>query len=337
MTTAAPERKPLSDVEETPPSTLLKLMIVVFIVIPLMAVIAAIPVAWQGWLSWTDVVIFLVFYVLSAGGITVGFHRYFTHGSFKTNRTVKILLALTGSLAVEGSIGQWVADHRRHHAFSDEANDPHSPWRFGRTPWALTKGLWWAHAGWLFSDQQSSIERWAPDLAADNDLRRITRSFMWLVLASLLMPAVIGGLVTWSWQGAITAFFWAGLVRVALVHHVTWSINSICHVFGKRPFNSRDNSTNVNWLAIPSLGESWHNLHHADPTCARHGVLRGQIDASARAIRWLEQMRLAYDVRWPKPLRLAGKLVDPEKSHKIRGYKKALAAKTAADAAKVAK
>ena len=125
----------------------------------------------------------------------------------------------------------------------------------------------------------------------------------------MIAPAIAGGLVTWSWQGAVTAFFWGSLVRVSLLHHVTWSINSICHTLGERPFVSRDKSANVWWLAVPSMGESWHNLHHADPTCARHGVLRGQVDTSARVIRWLEQAGWVSDVRWPVAERIESKLV----------------------------
>lgn len=320
MTAVIPERNPRPDLAEEPPSVGMKITIGIFVFVPLLAVIAAIPVAWGGWLGWSDVIIAAVFYTITAMGITVGFHRFFTHGSFKAPRAVKIALAIAGSMAIQGSLAQWVADHRRHHANSDEENDPHSPWRFGTSPWAVTKGLVWAHVGWLFGDDQSSVTRWAPDIAGDRDLQRVTRWFPAIVIASILLPALVGGLVTWSWQGALTAFFWAGLVRIALVHHVTWAINSVCHVFGKHPFTARDRSGNVAWLAIPSFGESWHNLHHADPTCARHGVLKGQLDMSARTIKVLETLRLAHDVRWPKPARLAAKVTDPAVRSRIRGW-----------------
>jgi stearoyl-CoA desaturase (Delta-9 desaturase) len=284
-----------------------------FVIIPFLAVLAAVPVAWGGWLGWSDVIIGLVFYVVAGLGITVGFHRYFTHGSFKAKRWLRITLAVAGSLAIEGSVIQWVADHRRHHAFSDVEGDPHSPWRFGASVWGLTKGLLYAHVGWLFHRDMSNQERFTPDLLADKDLRRLDRLFPVLVLTTMLAPALIGGLVTWSWQGALTAFFWAGLVRVALLHHVTWSINSVCHVYGERPFEVRqgDKASNFWPLAILSFGESWHNLHHADPTCARHGVLRGQIDISARVIWLLEKTGAASNVRWPKPERIAAKLIKP--------------------------
>ena len=282
-----------------------------FVIGPFLALLVAVPVAWGGWLSWTDVAIAVPFYLVSGMGITVGFHRYFTHGSFKAKRWLRIVLALAGSLAIEGNIIQWVADHRRHHAFSDQEGDPHSPWRFGTGYWALTKGLWFAHMGWMFSRELSNRDRFAPDLQADRDIRRIDELFPLMVLLSTLGPAAIGGLVTWSWQGALSAFFWAGLIRIGLLHHVTWSINSVCHVYGERPFEVRNGDRAANFwpLALLSFGESWHNLHHADPTCARHGVLRGQVDISARSIWLLERMGAAYDVRWPRPERLAAKRV----------------------------
>jgi stearoyl-CoA desaturase (delta-9 desaturase) len=298
----------------------MRIIIGAFVVIPLIAVAFALPIAWGGWLSWLDITLAIGLWLLTAGGITVGYHRYFTHGSFKANRTVKIILAVFGSLAIEGSLDQWVADHRKHHKFSDEVGDPHSPWRFGTSKKAIGKGLLYSHVGWLFDNDNTGIDKYAPDIAADKDLNWISKHFSVFVIASLLLPAVLGGLITWSWMGAVTAFFWAGLVRVAFVHHVTWSINSICHVFGNRPFTSRDLSSNVAWLAIPSLGESWHNLHHVDPTAARHGVMKGQIDVSASVIKGMEKTGLATEVRWPKPERLVKKLKDPNDRFRLRGY-----------------
>jgi stearoyl-CoA desaturase (delta-9 desaturase) len=248
-------------------------------------------------------------YFVTGHGITVGYHRYFTHKSFKPNRAVKVALAIAGSMAIQGPVIRWVADHRKHHKFSDRDGDPHSPWRYGDTVPALMKGLLYAHAGWLFDTEQTPQRQYAPDLLKDRDLVRLSRLFPWFVVATLLLPPLVGGLWSWSWQGALTAFFWASLVRVALLHHVTWSINSICHAVGERPFKSRDKSGNVWWLAIPSMGESWHNLHHADPTCARHGVLRGQLDTSARIIWLLEKLGWVNGVRWPVRERLQAKRV----------------------------
>jgi stearoyl-CoA desaturase (delta-9 desaturase) len=286
-----------------------------FIVVPFLAIAAAVPVAWGGWLGWTDVVIALAMYWISGHGVTVGFHRYFTHKAFKPNRPLKIALAIAGSLAIQGPVIRWVADHRKHHKFSDRDGDPHSPWRYGETIPALAKGLFHAHMMWLFDPEQTPQRKYAPDLLKDKDIVRVSRMFPLWVAVSLLLPAVLGGLLTWSWQGALTAFFWGSLVRVGMLHHVTWSINSICHTVGERPFRSRDKSGNVWWLAIPSMGESWHNLHHADPTCARHGVLPGQLDTSARLIRWFEQLGWVHSVRWPVPDRLDAKRADaPERT-----------------------
>lgn len=304
----------------------MRVTIGVFVVVPLLAVIAAIPVAWGGWLSWVDVILAFVFYAITAIGITIGYHRHFTHGSFKTGRGLKIVLGVMGSMALQGSVAQWVADHRKHHKFSDEVGDPHSPWRYGTSKRAVAKGLYYAHVGWLFDESQSPISKYAPDIANDKDLRAISRWFPAIVVATLLLPAILGGLITMSWAGALTAFFWATLVRVAVVHHVTWSVNSVCHVFGNRPFESRDLSSNVWWLAIPALGENWHSLHHAEPTAARHGVLKGQLDLSALMIRSLERMHLVHDVRWPKPERVVAKLKDPAMASRVRGYNATTAA-----------
>jgi stearoyl-CoA desaturase (delta-9 desaturase) len=295
--------------------------IAIFIIVPLVAVVLAIPVAWGGWLSWTDIGLAVLFWAITGLGITVGYHRYFTHGGFKVHRFGKIMLGIMGSMALQGSIRQWVADHRKHHKYSDDIGDPHSPWRFGTSRRAIARGLYFAHIGWLFDEQQTSIEKYAPDIKGDKDLEAISRWFPAIVAASLLLPAVLGGLITWSWAGALTAFFWAGLVRISLLHHVTWSINSVCHVFGTAPFESRDRSTNVWWLALPAFGESWHNLHHAEPTAARHGVLKGQVDISALIIRGMEITHIAHDVRWPKPERVVAKLKDPSMAHRVRGYR----------------
>jgi stearoyl-CoA desaturase (delta-9 desaturase) len=249
--------------------------------------------------TWIDAVLFLAFYAVAGHGVTVGFHRYLTHRGFTTGRALRIALAIAGSLSVEGSVISWVAAHRRHHAHSDQPGDPHSPWRFGSTPGALIKGVWWAQVGWLFSDEHTREERFAPDLLADRDIARVNALFPLWVFLSLTAPALLGGLITMSWTGALTAFVWAGVVRMFVLHHVTWSVNSVCHIAGSRPFRSRDKSTNCWPLAIVSMGESWHNGHHADPTSARHGVDRWQIDTSAALIRGLERLGWATNVRWP--------------------------------------
>jgi stearoyl-CoA desaturase (Delta-9 desaturase) len=279
----------------------------VFVIVPFLALAAVVPAVWGWGLSWTDVSLAVGFYFLTLLGVTVGYHRHFTHGSYKASRPLRVALAAVGGMAIQGPVVQWVADHRRHHAFADREGDPHSPWRYGAGARNLAKGMFHAHMGWLFDRRQTNAERYAPDLLRDTAVRRTSRLFVVWAFLSLALPAVIGGLVTGSWAGAWSAFFWAGLVRVALLHHVTWSINSVCHLVGNRPFTSRDRATNFWPLAILSGGESWHNLHHADPTCARHGVLRGQIDISARVIWAFEKLGWARDVKWPDPVRLAAK------------------------------
>jgi stearoyl-CoA desaturase (delta-9 desaturase) len=281
----------------------------IFVVAPFVALLAAIPLAWGWGLSTLDVTMAVVGYLIAVAGVTVGFHRHLTHGSFKARRPLRIALAVAGSLAVEGAPTKWVADHRRHHAFADREGDPHSPWRYGTGVGALAKGLLYAHCGWLLNREITNKSRFAPDLLADRGIRVVDRLFLPLTALSLLAPAIIGGLVTGTWVGAVTGFFWAGVVRMALLHHVTWSVNSICHVVGERPFASKDKATNFWPLAILSFGESWHNSHHADPTVARHGVLRGQIDPGARLIWLFEKAGWARDVRWPTPARLATKRV----------------------------
>ncbi|SDI72451.1 stearoyl-CoA desaturase (delta-9 desaturase) [Actinokineospora alba] len=276
-----------------------------FILIPFVALIAAVPFAWGWGLGWVDVGLAAFFYTFTCLGTTVGFHRYFTHGAFKAKRAVRVGLAISGSMSLQGPILHWVADHRRHHAFADRDGDPHSPWAFGTSPAALVKGFWHAHMGWIFDRKLTNAERFAPDMLADPDIRRIDKQFGMWTAVTMLAPPVLGGLLTWSWWGAVTAFFWASLVRVSFLHHVTWSTNSICHIVGNRPFKSRDKATNFWPLAILSMGEAWHNLHHADPTSARHGVQRGQIDISARLIWLFEKFGWVSEVRWPTPQRLA--------------------------------
>ena len=286
-----------------------QVLLYVIVIVPFLALGGAVAVAWGWGLSWVDVGLAVAFYLISGVGVTVGFHRYFTHGGFKAKRWLRIALAVSGSLAIEGGVIRWVADHRRHHAYSDREGDPHSPWRYGESVPALLKGLWFAHVGWLFDVEHTNQQRFTPDLLADPDMVRMEKWFNKLVVVSLQAPAVLGGLITWSWTGALSAFFWAGLVRIGLLHHVTWSINSICHAFGTRPFMTRDQSRNVWPLALISMGESWHNLHHADPTAARHGVDRWQFDTTAECIRGFEKLGWATDVRWPKKERLDARRV----------------------------
>jgi stearoyl-CoA desaturase (delta-9 desaturase) len=282
---------------------------ILFITIaPLAGLIAAVISLWGWGLTPADVVAFWAFYALTGLGVTVGYHRLFTHRSFEAARPVRILLAVTGSMSIEGSVISWVATHRRHHAYADKEGDPHSPHLETEGFGGIFKGLWYAHLGWLFSEEKTSAERWAPDLLKDQDLRRIDRAFPWLALISMTVPALIGFAVSGSGAGALRMFLWAGLARIFLLHHVTWSVNSICHFYGKRPFDTTDESTN-NWvLSLISFGESWHNNHHAFPTSAVHGIGRWQIDLSGVVIKGLERFRLARNLKGVDQRHLEGKL-----------------------------
>ena len=282
-----------------------QLLVYVFVLAPMLALMISVPVAWGWGLGWVDVGLFVVSYLISLLGVTVGYHRYFTHGSFKAKRWLRVGLAVMGSTAMQGPLLHWVADHRRHHAYSDKEGDPHSPWLFGTSPLGVAKGFWHAHMGWLFNRDLSNPRRFVPDLLADPTMVRVSKLFWLWTGIWLVLPGIVGGLVTWSWWAVLTGMFWAGLVRVSFLHHVTWAVNSVCHMIGERPFDSRDKAANFWPMAILSGGESWHNLHHADPTSARHGVLRGQIDISARVIWLFEKLGWAWNVRWPTPQRLA--------------------------------
>lgn len=271
---------------------------------PVAAVIYAAIRFWGDGIGLRDIAIGIILYVVIGYGITVGYHRMLTHRSFKPVRPLKIALAVLGSLALEGGPIGWVADHRRHHAFSDRAGDPHSPHRYGDGLGARLHGLWHAHVGWLFDHTRTSWQRYARDMLADRDLVIVDRLFPLWVVVSLAIPFGLGYAIGHSLGAALTALLWAGGVRIFLLHHVTWSVNSICHWVGRRPFATRDRSTNVALLAVPSLGESWHNAHHAFPRSARHGMLPRQIDPSAALIRLLERIGWVEEVIWPTPAQL---------------------------------
>jgi stearoyl-CoA desaturase (delta-9 desaturase) len=268
------------------------------VVVPFLAFVIAIPLLWNSVVGWTDLAIFAGVYLASALGVTVGFHRMLTHRAFETYRPVKYLFAALGSMAVQGPVIGWVADHRKHHAFTDEEGDPHSPHLgHGDGLFGHLKGLWHAHVGWLWDEQGTAQKRkFAPDLLEDRGMRFINRWFLGFVALSLLLPFGLGLAITGTLAGGLTALLWGGFVRIFLVHHITWSINSICHFFGRRRFDLEDESTNVAWLALPSLGESWHHNHHAFPRSAEHGLRWYEIDVSGLIIRAMDRLGLAWNV-----------------------------------------
>ncbi|MGD0083594.1 MAG: fatty acid desaturase [Acidimicrobiales bacterium] len=267
-----------------------------------------------------DLILAFVFYVVTGHGLSAGFHRLFTHRSFKAARWVKLTLAVSGSMAFEGSLTGWVANHRRHHAYTDRPGDPHSPYEYGTGPWARVRGALHAHSGWLFEHQATDEARWAPDILRDHDLVVVSKLFPVFCVASLGLPGLIGWAVTGTLAGALGGFIWGGLLRVFLLHQSTFAVNSACHLWGKRPFKTRDGdrATNFAPLAIPAMGDNWHNLHHSLPRLARHGVDRGQLDSTARLIWLLERMGAATDVRWPDRAALDGRRVGLDDVHIAR-------------------
>jgi stearoyl-CoA desaturase (delta-9 desaturase) len=269
-------------------------------------------VCWQLWanlLHWSDVAVFGIMYVATGLGITVGFHRYLTHRSFKTSRPLRAIFAVLGSAAIEGPVISWVADHRKHHRFSDREGDPHSPHVGHGGGWkGALSGLAHAHLGWLFVHTERGAKcRYAPDLLKDPIVSFVDRTFIWWALGGFAMSFGLGWAIGGTWLAALTAMLWGGGVRMLVVHHVTYSINSLCHFFGRRRFSTSDHSRNLLWLAIPSFGESWHNNHHAFPTSAFHGLRRWEIDPSALVIRALESVGLVWDVVRVDPARQASK------------------------------
>jgi stearoyl-CoA desaturase (Delta-9 desaturase) len=288
----------VDDVQPVANETLDRVLTGLITVIPFVAIGFAGWQAWDGLLKASDLLVFAIAYVLTGLGVTVGFHRLFTHRSFKTARPVRAVLAILGSAAIEGPVISWVADHRKHHAFSDKQGDPHSPHVDHGTGFiGILRGFLHAHVGWLFvHTQRGSRDRYAPDLLADPTVRWVDRTFFVWVVAGIAATFGLGVAIGGSVEAGLTGMLWGGAVRMFVLHHVTYSINSLCHMFGRRSYETGDRSMNLAWLALPSFGEAWHNNHHAFPTSARHGLGRWQLDPSAMVIRALELTGLAWDV-----------------------------------------
>ena len=298
---------PSLDVPARPPlQRAIQLTVIAAIVVgPFAGLVAAVWLLWGRGVGFADIGLAVFFYLLTGFGVTVGFHRCLTHRSFTARPALRVALAVAGSMSFQGDVIGWVATHRRHHAFPDRPGDPHSPYRYGTGPAGLLRGVLHAHIGWLFGHDPTSRERYAPDMLTDRAMRAVSMAFPALSVASLALPFAAGWVIGGA-RGALLALVWAGLVRIFLLQHVTWSVNSLCHLLGNRPFTTRrhDRATNLWPLAVPSLGESWHNMHHSDPACARHGVDPGQLDLSAGLIRVFERAGWASGVRWPSPDRL---------------------------------
>ena len=290
-------------------SSLERRITIVAVIVPFLGFIAALWLLWGGFVTGLDLAILAVMYVAVGFGVTIGFHRMLTHRSFEARPWVRATFAVLGSMSVQGAVIHWVADHRKHHTFTDEEGDPHSPHTHsGEGVRGVLTGLWHSHMGWLFDGERTSASRFAPDLKKDPVIRMVDRLFPLWVLLGLFIPFLAGfALSGGSLFAGFTAFVWAGLVRVFLLHHATWSVNSVCHMYGRQPFENDDESRD-NWaVAMVSLGEGWHHSHHAFPTSARHGLNRKQLDPSYAVIKTLERLGLVWNVKEPKPEQVAAK------------------------------
>jgi stearoyl-CoA desaturase (delta-9 desaturase) len=286
------------------------------VALPFVALVAAIALLWNRAIGPLELGLLIGSYVITCLGVTLGYHRMFTHRAFEASRTFRALIAVLGSMAVEGSVITWVADHRKHHAFTDQEGDPHSPHLAGPGWWGAISGLWHAHIGWLFeSVGTSDRERFAPDLVKDRTLRIVDKLFpVWITL-TFGIPFALGWIVGGGLGAALTALLWGGFVRVFLLHHVTWSINSICHFFGRKRFDIEDESRNVFWLAPLSMGEAWHHNHHAFPTSAFHGLRWWErlTDPTGLVIVLLEKLGVVWNVVRVSPERQLAKTVSPDR------------------------
>ncbi|MBK7404695.1 MAG: acyl-CoA desaturase [Phycisphaerales bacterium] len=297
-------KTPLSPVEVR-----LRIVNLVAVILPVVGLAIAIALSWGTAFDWVQFWIFVAMTYATSVGITVGYHRLFTHQSFKTGRILRYVLGALGSMAVQGAVIEWSGAHRKHHQHSDEEDDPHSPHMHPGGSWgsgirATIHGFWHAHVGWLFGQRLKGMGRYTPDLRADRVTCAVNTQFYWLALAGLIIPAAVAGLITLSLSGALLGLLWGGLVRILLVHHITWSVNSVCHLWGTSPFRTGDRSRNNAIVGVLALGEGWHNNHHAFPTSARHGLSWWQFDPSYLIIRGLAAVGLAWGVRTPDPARV---------------------------------
>jgi len=291
--------------DDLPPiSSLTRIVTLLVILLPVVGLVQAVVFLWGTGFNWIYLGLMLGMYILTGLGVTIGYHRLFTHKSFDTNAALRFIFVVLGSMSVEGSLLDWAANHRAHHQHSDKEHDPHSPHTHGAGLLNLLRGVWHAHAGWFFKPTRPDFKRYIPDLMSDTLIRRTAKLFPLWVGVGLLLPALLGGLLTMSWLGVLLGFIWGGLVRIFLVHHVTWSVNSVCHIWGTRAFKSSDHSRNNPIFGVLAFGEGWHNNHHAFPASARHGLRWWQLDISYIIIRALERVGLAWNVRVPSPERI---------------------------------
>src|SRR5262245_11736161 len=310
-TLVQPTSRPQPDIV-SPADRKLRLINLGAVLLPLAGLAAAIYLAWGSAFDWTQCIISLSMSCATAFGIRIGYHRLVTHKSFETPGPVRYVLAAMGSMAVQGPVIEWAGAHRQHHQHSDHERDPHSPHMHEGGSWgtgilATLRGFYHSHLGWLFHGRPKGLGKYTRDLWADPVLVAANRHFVAWVVIGLVMPALLGGLITMSWTGALLGFLWGGLVRVLVNHHITWSVNSVCHLWGTQPFRCEDHSRNNVIVAVLAMGEGWHNNHHAFPTSARHGLRWWQVDVSYWVIRAMALVGLAWNVRLPAPERVEAK------------------------------
>lgn len=271
--------------------------------LPTFASVAAVGLAVAGMArpAPAELIVMALLYVCTMLGITVGFHRLFAHRAFSASRAARLVLGILGSMSAQGSLNNWVSEHRVHHRFSDKEGDPHSPSRSGAPALHLLRRTWHAHTGWMLAPAPTKWHGNIADLFHDRIAWFVSRWYFAWVLLGLLIPALAALMVHGSWKSALTGVLWGGFVRIFLGHHATWSVNSLCHLVGRRPFRTNDDSRNNLFVAIVAMGEGWHNNHHAFPASARHGLRWWEVDLSYCIIRALCLSRLARDVRTANP------------------------------------
>lgn len=276
-------------------------LVLVVVVAPLLGLLAALVLLWRYSAGPTEVGLLVGMYALTILGVSIGFHRHFAHRSFQAGTGMRAVFIILGSMAVQGPVLTWAAVHRRHHQYSDQQGDPHSPYSYsdGRSIGGMFRGFWHSHVGWLFEPEVTDWGQYVPDLLRDRLIFKLSRFYLLWVILGLVAPAAVGGLVSGTWFGLLNGFLWGGLARLFLVHHASWTIGSICHIYGSRPFETEDESTNNAWLAIPTVGDSWHNNHHAFPVSALHGLKWWQVDLAGWVIRALEACGLIWKVERP--------------------------------------
>lgn len=288
-------------------SVKLRVVMLITILLPFVGLIAAMVLLWHVAFSWVYLALLGGMYVITAMGVTIGFHRLFTHRSFKSPKWIEFVLGVFGSMSVQGPVLVWTAVHRRHHHHSDQEGDPHSPHQHGETIFGMLRGFLHAHMSWMLTKHPADLDRYIPDLNSDKSLQIVNKLFTLWVALGLALPAALGGLLTGTWMGVLLGFIWGGLVRVFVGHHVTWSVNSVCHIWGTQSFRSNDESRNNAMIGILAFGEGWHNNHHAFPTSARHGLRWYEFDLSYAIIKAMSLVGLAREIRVPTSERMAAK------------------------------